>query len=181
MSKSIKSFPLSELNNFDKICSYLVNYIRKSWNVENLEPKNKKVKFNGPDTSSAASFSVEDRLNYENAMFDKEDQGRDFLTTLVSSCIAYGMIIEKEREERIKNFKDKIVEMDFEEYISKKDAIYVEDIKFLKEYILNPFVNTWTIQTYENDFESYKKERLEENAKISKLVDEILKERNKNV
>lgn len=181
MPKPIKSFPLSELNNFDKVCSYLIEYVRKSWNVENLEPKNENVSFNGPETSSAASFSVEDRLKYENVMFDKEDQGRDFLTTLISSCIAYGMIIEKEREERIKNFKDKIVELNFEEYISKQDSFDVEDLKFIKEYVLKPFESNWTIETYENDFESYKKMRLEENKKVSDVVDKILKERNENV
>ena len=36
---------------------------------------------------------------------------RDFLTTFVSSCIAYGMIVEQERMKRLNDFKEKNVDV----------------------------------------------------------------------
>lgn len=190
MSKPMKSFSLGSLNNFDEMTSYLIKFLRSSWNVKDLVPKkDSTVSFDGPDTSSAMAFSVEQRLNYENAMFDKEDQGRDFLTTFVSSCIAYGMIVEQERMKRLNDFKEKNVELDLDDYIqsliqciSSEDydkQNFPEDIKHIKYIIGEKFISKYDAEKYENNFEGYKKQREKENSEAKEIVQQILNDRKK--
>lgn len=195
--------------NYDKITGYLVNFVRKTWDWKGLHPKGwekrdeimedpaqmAKIReelkeFNGPDTSTAGSFGAHVRLSLHQVAYDNDEQGRDPLKMLVSSCISYGMVIVDEQMSR-KREAEKVKRQEvFEEsaklmaryYAAMPTPLTVEAIQERADEMYASFMQSFKCAEMCSDVPLYRIAAIEENpekvaiqdAKDAALIDDII-------
>lgn len=187
----LKNYPLSTINCFEKAYTPLLNFIRKTWKCE-VSPLNVEgVEFNGADTSMKTD-PIHERLTASYVEHSK-DQGRDALEILISSCVAYGMILEKERFDRVKEFNLKRAMKSFElsakcvaaEFRVSDENGFLEEItkslrtsfdiwEFDGHNLTLERYDSRTVAQWEDDPEGMKVKEDEENDKIKSLIDKVL-------
>lgn len=198
----MSEYKLDDMNNFGHVCKHLVKFIKKTWNMKDVKPignkefeENALKNFTGPDTSSAGANSVEIRLTKDDVTFS-EEHGHDPVETLISSCIAYGMKIEQERQRRIHIFntneqaheiKNHMLPAYAETYI-KEDLrkTFIDDMYdsfcLYTNYKRSNFsgfrydYDFWTVAKWEGNYDGFRKYEDEEREKISKITDQFIKE-----
>lgn len=202
MSVKMTEYKLDDMNNFEKVCSHLVKFVKKTWNIKDLKPigdkeieKKALENFTGPDTSSVCANSCEIRLTKSDVEFSKE-HGHDPVETLISSCIAYGMKVEQERQRRIHIFNTDAQAHEIKNHMLKAyaDTYVQEDLreKFIEDMYDSFCVYTnfnrsnfsgfrydydfWSVAVWEGKFEEFLKYQEEEREKVSVITDQIIKE-----
>lgn len=116
MSYKLESIKSQDDLNFDRDCKALLEYIQKNWDVT-AEPKGFKEflklsdderpaiveeestllkDFKGHDGCGTVSFTFPTKISKEMTAFEKEDQGRQPLETLIGAILGYGMLLGKQ-------------------------------------------------------------------------------------
>lgn len=108
--KRIKEATYDEISDFEKLVNPLIRFIRKYWKAD-VKPKNldalledykeydgmgeKKYEceFDGLVDGTVGSHPFHVRMSTPNVAYNIKEQGYDALTTLVGSCVAYGMSV----------------------------------------------------------------------------------------
>ena len=200
MSIKMENYKLVDMNNFEHVCNHLVEFIKSTWNMKDVKPiddneiqKKALENFNGPDTSSAGSYSCEIRLS-KNLVEQSEEYGHDPIETLISSCIAYGMKIEQERQKRTYIFNKKV---DMNKIKTRMLPAYAET--YIQEDMREKFVedmydsfriftnfrgdefydfshNFRKVAKWEDKFDEFLKHDKEKYKKISLLMDKVISE-----
>lgn len=215
MAVPLREYPLKDMNNFEKVCGHLVNYIRKTWNWQGMTPrdwehrdgekeqkqaqkdreKEAQEEFKGPDTGTAGAYSAEERLSRYHVNFDL-DHGRDPLHTLVSSCIAYGMIVEQERQRRIhifnvdeqaRNFKNRCLPAMAETYVpEEKRQEFLDQMYQSFEFYTRMYGKSeefryahscYDVAKWEGNLEGFIADEERRYEEVSILVDELIQKK----
>lgn len=143
----------------DRSTTPLVKWIKSKWNWKGLKPKGMKKflesydayteckdvdtsKFKGFLDDNAIAFPFPEATSINQVAFDKIDQDRDELHTLISACVGYGMCVMMARQKLtndkvLKELNEKIklfvyaTALDVGNSESIKDA--AESVKYLSE------------------------------------------------
>lgn len=215
MSIKLSEYKMSDMD-FEKVCGHLIRFVKKTWNYKGMTPKDwdyrndndgrekdqierekqARSEFNGPNTSTACAPSVEERLGIQYVKYDADEQGRDPITSLISGAIAYGMIIEQERQNRINHFNARAALHHYEKHTAPAIAeTYIEKDKreeFTKSIVDSYKFSTnthysndfglvqrhsmYTVQEWEGRFDEFLEHEEKELAEVSKLLDPIILE-----
>lgn len=187
----LKNYPLSTINNFEKAYAPLLNFIRATWKCEVSPLDVEGAEFKGADTTMK-THPIHERLTASYVEHGK-DQGRDALEILISSCMAYGMILERERFDRVKEFNLNRAMKSFETSTKCVAAEFrvSDENGFLEEITktLRSAFDIWefdghtltlerydsrTVAQWEDDPEGMKVKEEKDHAEISAIVDKIL-------
>lgn len=206
MSVKMSEYKLDDMNNFGHVCKHLVKFIKKTWNMKDVKPIGNKEfeekaleNFTGPDTSSAGANSCEIRLTKDDVTFS-EEHGHDPVETLISSCIAYGMKIEQERQRRVHIFNTNEQALYFKntwlpilasEYVSedRREEFVKESFDAYCTATEHNYTNLdgfrynfrfYEVAKWEGNYEGFQKYEDEEREKISKITDQFIKEFKEN-
>ena len=128
-NKNIKESSLDELNNFSDIVDPLVEFLEGNWDV-NPHPKNydknkdnydnfsdEKLIYNGLNSCSATSPSIEDKLSTYHIGYDDIEQGRSPFRVLVGSLVGFGMQVGEQRNKL--EIKEKLKGLDISDLSEK--------------------------------------------------------------